>query len=117
MHKVYLATVVAIFVTTSLATNLLVVGIRGPAASGSAVRSRFRSRRFSRWMKYHVDAWVAAMLASRERQAAIYARTYLTDRQFAELGFGRRPGSASGPTRTPAGRAELPFHAADGRSR
>jgi hypothetical protein len=70
MSRVYLATVVGIFVTTSLATNLLVVGTRGPVAPRLSTRLRSRSRRLGRRLRRFMDGRVAAMIARRERLAA-----------------------------------------------
>jgi uncharacterized protein YjiS (DUF1127 family) len=89
MSKMYVATVVAIFVTTSLATNLLVVGTRGPIQSELAVRLRRRARRLGRDLKHAVDGWVVAMLARRERQAALYALRCLNDHELKDIGLYR----------------------------
>jgi uncharacterized protein YjiS (DUF1127 family) len=89
MSKIYFATVVAIFVTTSLATNLLVVGTRGPATPGLCARLWSGSRRMGRRFKYSVDRWVAATLARRERQAASWALCYMTDRELKDIGLDR----------------------------
>lgn len=89
MSKVYAATVVAIFVTTSLATNLLVVGTRGPVAPGVPARMRSGSRRLNRRIKYFVDNWVAAMLSRRERQASAWALHYMSDRELKDIGVYR----------------------------
>jgi hypothetical protein len=89
MSRMYFATVVAMFVTTSLATNLLVAGTRGPVAPAPMVRLRGRARRLGRRLKRAIDAWVASMLARRERQAAIYAVHHLSDRELKDMGLYR----------------------------
>ena len=89
MSKIYVATVVAAFVTTSLATNLLVVGVRGPVQSDLVVRLRCRARRLRRWIGHAVDSWVVSMLAYRERQAALYALRHLSDRELKDMGLYR----------------------------
>src|SRR5262245_39640339 len=89
MSRVYAATVVAIFVTTSLATNLLVVGTRGPITLGFSARLRTSSRRLKRRMKHAVDGWVAATLARRERQASSWALQYMSDRELKDIGIYR----------------------------
>ena len=89
MSKVYVATVVAVFVTTSLATNLLVVGTRGPVRSDLMLRLMCRARRVRRRLKHTVDAWVVAVLEHRERQAAIYALRHLNDRDLKDIGLYR----------------------------
>lgn len=89
MSRIYVATVVAAFVTASLATNLLVVGVRGPVQSDVLVRLRCRTRRLRRLIRHAVDAWVASMLAYRERQAALYALRHLSDREVKDMGLYR----------------------------
>lgn len=89
MGKMYFATVVAVFVTTSLATNLLVVGTRGTVTPELLVKLRCRSRRLSRRLKHGIDAWVANMLARRERQATIYAVHHLSDLELRDIGLYR----------------------------
>ena len=89
MGKMHIATVVAMFVATSLATNLLAAGTRGPVTPNLTVRLRGRARRLGRRMKRAVDAWVASVLARRERQAAIYAVHHLSDRELKDMGLYR----------------------------
>jgi hypothetical protein len=93
MSKAYFATVVAILVTASLATNLLVVGMRGSAIPG--LGARLHARRLGRRLKHAVDAWVAGMLARRERQATIYALYHMTDRELGDVGPHRTGASIS----------------------
>jgi uncharacterized protein YjiS (DUF1127 family) len=87
--RIYAATVVAIFITTSLATNVLVVGARGPVASGLSTRLRLTARRLNRRARYLVDSWVAAMLSRRERQAATWALPAMSDRELRDIGLQR----------------------------
>jgi uncharacterized protein YjiS (DUF1127 family) len=89
MSKFYLATVAAVVVTTSLASNILVVGTRGSVRAGQPRRTRSGSRRWMRRFGHLVDAWVAAMIKSRERQAAIYALHRLSDRDLRDIGLDR----------------------------
>jgi uncharacterized protein YjiS (DUF1127 family) len=91
MSRIYFATVVAAFVTTSLATNLLVVGTRGPVTSGltTRLRSRSRSRRLSRRFGHFVNNQVAAMIARREQQATICALRHMSDRDLKDIGLYR----------------------------
>jgi len=69
MSKAYLATVVAVFVTVSLATNLLVVTARGSAAPRLSARLRAGMNRLRRRLKHFIDERVAAMLARRAGRA------------------------------------------------
>ncbi len=89
MTRIYAATVFAIFVTTSLATNVLVVGARGPFAPGLFSRLRSTSRRLGRHAKRVVDAWVAAILSRREQQASAWALHHISDRELKDIGLHR----------------------------
>jgi uncharacterized protein YjiS (DUF1127 family) len=101
MTRIYAATVFAIFVTTSLATNVLVVGARGPAAPGLSARLRSTSRRLRRRAKRVVDTWVAAMLSHREQQASSWSPSWarsstqswslpnMSDRDLRDIGLTR----------------------------
>jgi uncharacterized protein YjiS (DUF1127 family) len=86
MSRAYFATIIAIFVTTSLATNLLLIGARGPVALGIPAKLRFR-RRLSRRIRRLFDAAVAAMIARRERQATRVALRDLNDRELRDIGL------------------------------
>jgi uncharacterized protein DUF1127 len=88
MSRAYFATIVAVFVTTSLATNLLLIGARGPTALGVPDTLRLR-RRLSRRARRLLDAIVAAMIARRERQATGIAVCQLDDRQLRDIGLHR----------------------------
>ena len=107
MGKMHFATVVAVFVTASLATNLLVVGTRGPVMPELIARLRCRTRRLCRRLKRVVDIQVARMLARRERQATIYAVRYLNDRELKDMGLYR--GSLGHPARPDGRRAASPI--------
>jgi len=89
MNMVYTATVVAIFVTTSLATNLLVVGTRGPVTPGLPVRLRSSARRLGRRLRHFTNTRVAAMIQRRERLAARSLLCRMTDRELKDMGFYR----------------------------
>ena len=89
MTRIYAATVVAIFITTSLATNVLVVGARGPVAAGLSTRLRSITRRLGRGAGYLVDSWVAAMLSRRERHAVTWAFPAMSDRELRDIGLQR----------------------------
>jgi uncharacterized protein YjiS (DUF1127 family) len=89
MTKLYLATVAAVVVTTSLASNLMLVGARGQVRTELPVQLRLAARRGSRRIKHVVDAWVAGMIARRERQAAFAALHRLTDRELSDIGLCR----------------------------
>ena len=88
MSRAYFATIIAIFVTTSLATNLLLIGARGPVAFGIPARLRFR-RRLSRRIRRCLDTGVDSMIARRERQATSVALRHLDDRALRDIGLYR----------------------------
>ena len=106
MRRMYFATVVAVFITTSLATNLLVAGTRGPVLPGVIAGLRCRSRRLGRRLKRAIDTWVASMLARRERQAAVCALHHLSDRELKDIGLYR--GSLGDVAHPDGRRAALP---------
>jgi hypothetical protein len=88
MSRTYFATVIAVFVTTSLATNLLLIGARGPVALGIPARLRFR-RRLSRRIRRFLDTGVDAMIARQERRATEIALRHLDDRALQDIGLYR----------------------------
>ncbi len=88
MNRAYFATIIAVFVTTSLATNLLLIGARGPIALDVPGKLRLR-RRLSRRARRLLDAVVADMIARRQRQATGIALCQLDDRQLADIGLYR----------------------------
>jgi uncharacterized protein YjiS (DUF1127 family) len=89
MTKLFLATVAAVVVTTSLASNLLLVGARGQVRTEFPVQLRLAARRGSRRLKHVVDTCVAGMIARRERHAALAALHRLTDRELSDIGLCR----------------------------
>jgi uncharacterized protein YjiS (DUF1127 family) len=88
MSRAYFATIIAVFVTTSLATNLLLIGARGPIALDVPAKLRLR-RRLSRRFRRFLDAGAAVMIARRERQATNLALRCLDDRQLRDIGLYR----------------------------
>jgi uncharacterized protein YjiS (DUF1127 family) len=86
MNKAYWATVIGIVVTTSIASHLLAVGTLRPTMPGGL---RPATRRFFDRLKNFLDDWIAAALARRERQAAIFSLHRLTDRELKDIGLYR----------------------------
>ena len=86
MNAFYLATVVAVVVTISLASNLLVQVTIGPV--DALMRVPLGLRRSPRHLKRLVDNWVAGMLARREQTVALSAQDQ-ADAAFARIGFAR----------------------------
>jgi hypothetical protein len=73
MNRFYCATVIAVFVTVYIGTDLLLAGMSGRPASSFSARPGARLRRLGRRLKHAVDLGVAAMLARRERHVTLYA--------------------------------------------
>jgi uncharacterized protein YjiS (DUF1127 family) len=94
MRKIYLATVIAVVVTTSIASHLLAVGALGPATPGVLARLRSCVGGFFGRLKGLFDDGIAALLARRERQAAIFALRHFSDRELKDIGVYR--GSVGG---------------------
>ena len=88
MSRAYFATIIAVFVTTSLATNLLLIGARGPVALDVPGKLRLR-RRLSRRARRLLDAVIADVIARHRRQATGIAVHQLDDRQLADIGLYR----------------------------
>jgi uncharacterized protein YjiS (DUF1127 family) len=89
MSRFYLATVVAIIVTTSLGSNVLAIAMLGPTRRDPLLRLRLGLRRSPRHIKRLVDVWVAGMLARRERQAAVCGLAGMSDRELRDIGLSR----------------------------
>jgi uncharacterized protein YjiS (DUF1127 family) len=95
MNKIYLATIIAMVITTSIASHVLAVGALGPAAPGFLVGLRSgASGLFSRLSRFIGDC-IAAMHADCERRAAIAALRSLSDRELKDIGLYR---SGIGPS-------------------
>ena len=73
MNRFYCATVIAVFVTVYIGTDLLLAGVSGRTTSRFSARLGARLRRLGRRLKHAVDLGVAAMLARRERHVTLYA--------------------------------------------
>lgn len=89
MNKFYLATVLAIVITTSIGSHLLKVGALGPATSGFLVSLRSGLSGLFKRVRRFFDGWIAATLAHRERQVAMFALTKLSDRELKDIGLYR----------------------------
>jgi len=106
MNRLYLATFVAVIVTTSLGSHLLAIGAMGPAKRGVRARLRSALRGLFVRLKRFVDGRVAAVLAHRERQAAMFVLRHFSDRELKDIGLCRGDlahlGRASGRERRSA---------------
>jgi uncharacterized protein YjiS (DUF1127 family) len=89
MKKIYLATVIAVVVTISIASYLLAVGVLEPATPGVFARLRSCVSSFLGGLKGLLDDWTAAALARRERQAAIFALRQFSDLELKDIGLYR----------------------------
>jgi uncharacterized protein YjiS (DUF1127 family) len=89
MNDFYLATIVAVLVTISIASHLFVVGTRGFATQGLLAALRSQGVGIADRAKRAFDSWVAAMLARRERQAVMSALNRCSDRELKDIGLYR----------------------------
>ena len=90
MTKLYLATAAAVVVTTSVASNILLVGTRNNRLRlAVSAQARLATRRWSRQLKQLVDAWVAGRIARRKRRATLVVLYRLTDRELLDIGMCR----------------------------
>jgi hypothetical protein len=87
MKRVYLITVIAIIVTTSIATHLLAVSAFGPATPVTGLPSF--AREWRDWLRHYVDRRIEAKLARRKRRETIVALCYLDDRMLRDIGLHR----------------------------
>jgi uncharacterized protein YjiS (DUF1127 family) len=92
MKRIYLATAIAIVVTTSIASHVLAIGALGPAMPGVLIDARSGARgvysRLKR-LKRLFRAGIAAVRAWRERRAAIIELRSLSDRELSDIGVYR----------------------------
>jgi uncharacterized protein YjiS (DUF1127 family) len=89
MTGMYVATVAAAIVTTSLAMHVLVVRASGATIPASLARLRSGFARLSRGAKNLLDDWIAASIARRERKAAMFMLHRLGDRELSDMGLDR----------------------------
>jgi uncharacterized protein YjiS (DUF1127 family) len=97
MTPIHAATAVAMFITTTLGANVLVVGARGPLTPRLSARLRSTTRRLGRRTKRFVDTWVAAMLSHSEQQASSWVESWqqswslpeMSDRDLRDIGLTR----------------------------
>jgi uncharacterized protein YjiS (DUF1127 family) len=89
VKKVYLATVLAIIITTSIATHLLAVGALGAATPGFLTSLRSGARGFFSRLRRLFSDWVAAARDRRVRRAAIFEFRSLNDRELKDIGLYR----------------------------
>jgi hypothetical protein len=89
VKKFYVATVVAIIITTSIATHLLAVGALGPATPGFLLGLRSGAGGFFSRLRNRLSDWLAAARDRRERRAAILAWRPLDGREGKDIGLCR----------------------------
>jgi len=89
MYDFYLATIVAVLVTISIASHLLVAKTRGSATPELLAPLRSQRTRIADRMKRAFDHWVAAMLARRERQAVMSTLNRRSDCELKDIGLYR----------------------------
>ena len=89
MKRFYLATMIAIVVTTSIASHLYAVGALGSTTSSVVPGRRSRTAEFLHWLKRYLDVPVAAARAYRERRATMLALRHVDDRLLRDIGVYR----------------------------
>jgi uncharacterized protein YjiS (DUF1127 family) len=89
VKNVYVATFVAIVVTTSIATHLLAVGSFGPATPGFLINLRAGAGGLFGRLRNLFSDWVAAARDRSERRAALFALRSLNDRELKDIGLYR----------------------------
>lgn len=118
MKRFYLATIIAIVITTSIASHLFAVGVRGSTTPRFPAGLRSWGSELFRRLGSCFDGWVACMLARRERQATIFALRHLSDRELKDIGI-YRGGAARDPRvsgrgwQTETGKKTPAIHAAN----
>jgi hypothetical protein len=89
MDKFYLATMLAIIVTASIASHLLAVGMFRSTRPDFLTGLRSGLRRLGRRFRRGFDDRIAAALARRERHAAIFLPPHRSDRELKDVGLHR----------------------------
>jgi uncharacterized protein YjiS (DUF1127 family) len=87
MKRFYLITIIAIIVTTSIATHLLAVGALGPTTPVAGLTSFARD--VLDWIRRCVGRCVKAVFVPRERRATVVALCYLDERMLRDIGLHR----------------------------
>jgi hypothetical protein len=114
MNNFYVATMVAVLVTISIASYLFIAAMRGSAALGLFAGLQSPDIDVSDRVKRVFDNWVAAMLARRERQAAMSAPSHGSDSKLTDISLYR--GEFAGGRRPRRGVTVSPRHSAGERS-
>jgi uncharacterized protein YjiS (DUF1127 family) len=89
MKKMYLATAIAVVVTTSIASHVLAIGALGPAMPGVMIDARSGARGVYGRLRGLFCACIAAIRARRERRAAMLELSSLSDRELSDIGLCR----------------------------
>jgi uncharacterized protein YjiS (DUF1127 family) len=89
MKRFYLATMIAIVVTTSIASHLYAVGGLGSTTSGSVPSRRSRAAELLHRLKRYLDGSIAVARAYREHRATLLALRHVDDRLLKDIGVFR----------------------------
>jgi uncharacterized protein YjiS (DUF1127 family) len=89
MKRVYLATVIAVIIASSIAYQLLMAGSVGSATPGLLVSLRSGMRATLNRLKRLIAYRIAVALARRQRRAAIFELRHMTDRELMDIGVYR----------------------------
>jgi hypothetical protein len=87
MKRFYLITIIAVIVTTSIATHLLAVGALGPTTPIASLPPFARD--VLDWLRRRFDRCIEAGSARRGRRATIVALCYLDERMLRDIGLHR----------------------------
>jgi uncharacterized protein YjiS (DUF1127 family) len=88
MKRICMATVIATIITNSIASHVLAAGMLGAATPAFLSLRSGACEYFSR-LRVLFSGWIAAARAHRERRAAIFELSSLTDRELKDIGLYR----------------------------
>jgi uncharacterized protein YjiS (DUF1127 family) len=88
MKRICMATVIATIITNSIASHVLAAGILG-AATPAFLNLRSGACEYFSRLRVLFSGWIAAARAHRERRAAIFELSSLTDRELKDIGLYR----------------------------
>jgi uncharacterized protein YjiS (DUF1127 family) len=89
MKRVYLATVIAVIIASSITYQLLMAGSIGSATPGLLVSLRSGMRATLNRLRRLIRYRIAAARARRQRRATISELSHMTDRELMDIGVYR----------------------------
>jgi uncharacterized protein YjiS (DUF1127 family) len=103
MKRVYLATIIAVIIASSMAYHLFMASSLGSTVPFASLRSGLR-RTVNRLKRFIADR-IAAAAAHRQRRGAISELRHMTDRELKDIGVYRGDMSCEACDTTSASRA------------